>query len=324
MTSSSLRAFALSVVVATALGTVGSPAARAQDTAEARRLFEQGIERADQERWGEAVELFRRSRAIVERPSTIFNLGNALFRLARYQDAIRAFEDYLRVAGPAEEDQRVSAQQLIATARRSLSTLALDVSPADAVVRVDGQIADGTGASRELAIDPGEHTIVVSATGRREATSRVALLPGARVAQRIDLAVSTEVTTLPRGPARLTITSNVGTATVRLDGDEVGTGTASEEVEPGRHTIEVSADGHRSFRRVVTVRAGGAVEVQATLERVGGEESGGVLSSPVFWIVSGIVVAGAATGAILAVALGGEEDPSRGSSGVVLMGLHAD
>ena len=321
--SGSMRALALVVLVVSSMGGLVSRA-HAQNTAEARRLFEEGIDRADQERWGEAVELFRRSRAIVERPSTVFNLGNALFRLARYQDAVRAFEDFLRIAEASDADGRRSAQQLMETARRSLGRLVLTLSPGEAEVRIDGQVVDGSGATREITIDPGEHTLAVRAPGRREATSRVSVLPGARVEQRVELAVSTEVTAVPRGPARLTITSNVSGATILLDGDEVGSGTASEEVEPGRHTIEVTADGHRSFRRVVNVRRGAALEVQATLERIGGDEGGGVFSSPVFWIVSGLVVAGAATGAILAVTMSGESDPARGSTGVVLMGLHAN
>jgi len=297
-----------------------TPGDDASAAAEARSLFEQGLERADHEQWGEALEYFRRSRALLERPSTVFNLGNALYRLGRYREAIHAFEDFARIADPADADSRRSATDLLAACRGSLGTLVLRITPGSAYVRIDGQLVEGAGELRELEVDPGEHVVSMSAPGRRESTMRLALLPGTRLERVIGLAVSTDVTGLPGGPARITVTSNVSNAVITLDHHEVGRGTAVEEVEPGSHAIEVAAPDHETFRRTVLVRRGASLEIAAALERSGG---GGIFASPAFWIVTSIVIAGAATGTVLALTLGGEEDPNRGSSGVVLMGLHA-
>ena len=61
-----------------------APVARAQDVPpptdataalEARTLFEDGVRMSRDERWAEALDRFRRSRALVPRPSTLFNIA---------------------------------------------------------------------------------------------------------------------------------------------------------------------------------------------------------------------------------------------------------
>ena len=58
-------------LVSTAFLAVPAGIAAQSSEAEARALFEQGLEYAQQERWGEALVYFRRSHVIVERPSTL-------------------------------------------------------------------------------------------------------------------------------------------------------------------------------------------------------------------------------------------------------------
>ena len=48
---------------------------------EAKRLFLRGIELADRGVWAEALEAFRGSLGLAVRPRTVFNVGNALYRL---------------------------------------------------------------------------------------------------------------------------------------------------------------------------------------------------------------------------------------------------
>jgi len=288
------------------------------DSSRARALFTRGVELADDERWGEAVEYFRRSRALVERPSTVFNLGNALLRLGRYNEAVRAFQDFLAMPNAQDAGQRAQAEQAMATARESLGRLVLTVSPDTAHVLVDGTAIETTGPTREIWLDPGDRSIRIVAEGREPETFTVSALPGVRFERRIDLAPA-------RGPrSRISVRSTVASALIEIDGDRVGRGQVNETVTPGRHRIEVSATGYRTTHRDVDLDAGESLSVEAPLEPLGAAggsgESGGILSSPIFWIVTGVVVVGAGVGIGVAVASGGAEDPYAGTTGVVLTG----
>src|SRR5258706_7161616 len=103
------RMQALSLVVCAAIA-LSASLARAQSSApiaqpatppgaaEARALFEQGLAYGDHDQWGQALEAFRRARAIVERPNIVLNIAIALMRLGRPTEAIRAVEDFMRIS----------------------------------------------------------------------------------------------------------------------------------------------------------------------------------------------------------------------------------
>ena len=82
---------------------------------QARELFEQGIERTEEERWGEALEYFRRSDTLVSRPSTTFNIAVALLRLGRSGEAVDALDAYLRatVNDAVERPRRRQARRML-------------------------------------------------------------------------------------------------------------------------------------------------------------------------------------------------------------------
>jgi hypothetical protein len=171
-------------------------------TQRARELFQQGLERADQERWSEAVELFREARGLVERPSIVFNLGVALVRLGRAVEARQVFERFIEIA-----DARREARD-IAAARRHLNelasvvaTLELHVDPPNAIVEVDGAIADGDGATREIAIDPGSRRVVVHFEGYEPERFEIAMSPGARELREVTLEVIPPPMPFPPEPA---------------------------------------------------------------------------------------------------------------------------
>jgi hypothetical protein len=253
----------------------------------------------------------------VERPSTAYNLAVALLRLGRPSAALDALDDYLRTSDPeAEADRRAQARELLETALGSIAHVSLTVDPAGAVVRVDGERVGGEGVVRELRLDPGEHTVRVQAEGYEPSTFELSVLDGERSTREVVLERRTE----PTGPARLRITSDLPAARVFIDGAEVGLGTYVDELEPGRHRVEVRAEGYVSFRRTLELAPGERREVQASLSR---RETGpSLLEDPVFWIVTAAiaVAAGAAVG--IGVAVGStSEPPYGGNTDVVLQGL---
>ncbi|WP_157069350.1 PEGA domain-containing protein [Sandaracinus amylolyticus] len=155
---------------------------------EARTLFEQGVRASREERWAEALDAFRRSRALVERPSTLFNIAIALDRLGRLRAAIGAIDEYLATSDPvADEVDRREAMRLRVDAEARLARITLRVEPDDASVALDGAPLAG-GSERTTIADPGDHVVVVSAPGYVDQRHEIAVRPGADVERVIELA----------------------------------------------------------------------------------------------------------------------------------------
>ncbi len=211
--------------------------------AEARALFARGRDLAHDRRFNEAAALFTRSVALVDRPSSRFNLALCHYALERYVEAIAHLERYLAIADRAQEGLSWDdALRMITHARRSVAALALEVTPADARVTVDGAPVDG-GAHRAVSLNPGAHVVRVDAPGH--APSLVTVRPGA--GERLLRVVHLEPT--QRRP-RLTVRAR-DAAPIRVDGEAVGHGEASLELAPGPHVLTVGA-----LRREVVLEDG--------------------------------------------------------------------
>lgn len=123
-------------VIAVAFGVV-SASARADTSpeAQAKALFDQGLVASDEERWADAAALFEHSRGLLERPSTVFNLLGALYRLGRYDESLRLVQRYLEISDPvADATRRHETDELRASIERAraktTSPVASSVAPA--------------------------------------------------------------------------------------------------------------------------------------------------------------------------------------------------
>jgi tetratricopeptide (TPR) repeat protein len=158
-------------------------------TAEARTAFSDAVALGDQDRWAEALELFRRSLALVPRPSTRFNVGFALFRLGRFGEAIENFDAYLAATEGETSDLRTEAQRRRAEALANLAELEVVLDPPDATLAVDDVPDASTGASRTLTLDPGRHVLSATAAGRLDLREEVSLALGEHRRQALTLAM---------------------------------------------------------------------------------------------------------------------------------------
>jgi len=307
------RVWFMLAALAAALRIAGPAApARAQtttETREARAAFDEGRTASAEERWIDALAAFERSRALVERPSTVFNLAAVLVRLGRAREALAALDDLARIAD-ARRDAAVLAQatELRASATASLRHVRIRVAPPDARLEVDGVPVEAAGEERALELDPGAHGVVASREGHAEA--------------RYELPVGVEVLeiVLEPLPATLEVRSNAPAATVRIDGEVRGTGSARAELAPGAHTVALEAEGFLPFEREVRLGPGESTTLDAALEPVPPAED--IASSPLFWglAAGGVaVVVGVAIGVAFATA--GEGPPYGGTSNVVLAPL---
>jgi hypothetical protein len=177
----------LTLVLSSALSVA---TAHAQNAQQARALFEQGLSAADAQRWEQAADLFRQSRAIVDRPSTAYNLAVALEHLGRAREALESLADYFRMSN-AEESRYARATALRAELDARVARVVLTVTPDTARVEVDGALREGTGAQRELVLDEGDHVFTISAEGLAPQTVRLSLARGTRTAREVALVAAT-------------------------------------------------------------------------------------------------------------------------------------
>lgn len=283
-------ALALAVLLswpsAGALAQTRTPAQTRAQEAEARALFEQGRGLAEAEQWVEALDAFRRSRAVAERPTTIFNIATTLIRLGRAQEAIATIAELERLADPRQHAQLLrDAAQIRQQAEASLRHVTLRVSPEAATVEIDGQVVTATGVERAVTLDPGAHTVVVALDGYQ--TERFTLEPG----------TDTRDVVLPPLDGVLNIVPSVDTARVTVDGADRGTGTLRLTLSPGTYAIGITADGYLPFERSFDLLPGAELTVDAALEPV--PTSGDLTQDPVFWGILGGAVGAAIIGAVV-------------------------
>jgi hypothetical protein len=147
---------------------------------EARVLFEKGVEASDAQHWVEAIDAFRRSLALVERPSTRFNLITALYRHGEYQEATEVARAYLSLTDPEKDKaKRAEVEKLLADMRDDIGTLVLDITPSNAQVRIDGTLLPA-GQRHELPLTPGKHEVILSAEGYAPRIETVTVDKGVR------------------------------------------------------------------------------------------------------------------------------------------------
>lgn len=168
--------------------------------AEAQALFRRGIELGEQDHWADALEHFRRSWELAERPNTMFNIAYASHRLGRFREAIAALDEYLARTEGELSERREEAVQLRGEALASLVELRVLIEPPEARLLVDGELDPGIGPVRRIVLDPGRHVLRASAPGRDEASVTISVLAGERGERQIVLAPSAPQDPLPRPP----------------------------------------------------------------------------------------------------------------------------
>lgn len=128
------------------------------------------------------------------------------------------------------------------------------------------------------------------------------------------------------------VTGDTNGATVLLDEQELPAAMwgVATPVDGGEHTVVAERGEETLPRRTVTVEEGATAEVSLDLpafpspeilanqQSASGhdedvEESGGVLSSPWFWVIIGVVVAGGVIAGVALAASGGSEEPFQGN-----------
>ncbi len=161
----------------------------AQEQALARRLFDEGVALAEAERWAQALSAFRRSADLVVRPSTSYNIANALYRLDRPVEGLRELDRYQAMpevlTNLRDRERGVDLRNLLDGA---VGRLRLTITPASAEVLIDGKLFPETGTNREILVNPGSHSIQVTHRGYETDSREIEVERGGRHADTIALA----------------------------------------------------------------------------------------------------------------------------------------
>lgn len=278
----------------------------AEARAQSRERFERGVALLAESSYPDAVRELEAARSLYPTASIHFNLGLAYRGIGRSRDAIASFERFLAAVGETGDPARVEeVNRYLRTLRSALARVRVQVSPPDAQVSVDGSpIAVGTS---EISLDPGAHVIEASAPEHRSVRREIRLEPGSS---------TTEVLALEHVAGRATLALDVSPdhAAVQLDGTPRGVGDQEIELDPGAHTLAVSADG-RDLSREFSIAAGQRLALSMQVPQGGDDLTW-------LWVVIGVVVVGGA--AAVTTALLYEPDvqqPIVPNLGIVMTGL---
>ncbi len=148
--------------------TLDAPAVR---SALAAAAFARGRQALLARRNDEAADAFHEAVRIEPTAGTWRWLGVTLRGMARYTEAIAAFERYLAAPeADATAEQLAQAHVALAEMRRALGTLVVTVSPSRTTLLVDAR-PRSIGAG-EVELDPGEHVVELRAEGVSNAPRR--------------------------------------------------------------------------------------------------------------------------------------------------------
>jgi hypothetical protein len=263
----------------------------ASETALAREQYNQGMAAARANRWEDAYRAFMRSYELVRRPLLLLNLASAEEQTGRLVEAAEHYRQFLReVTSGREAEQRPTAEQGLARVEPRIPRVRVVINglrDGDTVWLDDGALSTAA-LDAPLPLNPGSHVLVVRSgdveLGRAsfelaEGTTREVALTLDRPATRSGGASGTIAAGAPRD--------------VRLVDASSG--------DDGRSPVDLlSVDGGRGREG----RAGAR------------DEDGGVLASPVFWAVVGVLVVGSVTAGLVIATSGGLE-PFSGNLGSV-------
>jgi hypothetical protein len=184
----SFAAIAVSMILAFGGAAQAQPRA---DLARARRLFGEGVEHLEAERWSEAAEIFRQVMRVRSTGQVKFNLALAYQGLGQLADAAELLREVADDRGSPDE-LRGEAREVIEAMESRIGHLTIRVQGDDdrAAVFLDGEEVGLDRIGYPIAVDPGEHQVAMR-RGRETLSSREI---------RVGEGESREITLVPVGP----------------------------------------------------------------------------------------------------------------------------
>lgn len=203
-----IRSASRGLALALALVAAAPGPVEAQDVAAAEALFEKGVAAMKAGDFEKGCPSIEQSHALDPRPGTLFTLAECERKRGRTATAATRYEDYLnlyRRLPPAQQETQRDRPKLAEERRdeqRKLSPkLTLTVAaatPPGAVAARNGIAQPGPTLGVALPVDPGSHTLTLTAPGRPPAERVVTLANGEEKA--VELELTAAAGSPPSGP----------------------------------------------------------------------------------------------------------------------------
>lgn len=238
--------------------------APADDQARARQLFEQGVDAARAEDLGAAIDAFVESYALYPHPGTLLNLGLYQLRAGRRVDAHATLSTLVDRWGDVISDRaRAEVGERLLELEAALAFVTVSTSPPGAVVSLDGVELGPTPLPGPIAREPGPCTVEARLEGHEPAAETLPLRAGER--STVSLVLAPIADAGADAPPALVVESRTAGASASVDGAAPAPVPLRLALEPGEHEVALSAPGHASQTRRVTLPASGEVRLDLTL-----------------------------------------------------------
>jgi hypothetical protein len=140
------------------------------ELAEARRLFDVGKKAEEDDRWGEALEAFRKIASVKKTPQVIFHVALAEEHLGHLAAALAHFEEAEELARKEPDSAKQvldNVPEHLEALRARTPTVEISVSGAeDYAVTIDGAPVSREALAAPIRLDPGKHTVVATGPGQ--------------------------------------------------------------------------------------------------------------------------------------------------------------
>jgi hypothetical protein len=222
---------------------------RSQLPEPARKAWDAAKQLAGANDYKGALVEFQRAYELSQNPRVLYNVGITEKLLTHYARAVDAWDKELHEgAGKLTATEIGELKNAIAIVQQFVTTIEVTANEPDATLYVDDYAIGKTPFVGPVRIDVGKHTLRLSKDGFVDATQNVDVASGAKTPVTFKLE--------PRQKTAL-VSVTVGgapSATVFVDGKDMGPAPFKGELSAERHTIEARAPGYVTVGQTVDVQ----------------------------------------------------------------------
>jgi hypothetical protein len=215
----------------------------------ARHAWDTAKQLADANDYKGALVEFNRAFDLSQNPRVLYNVGVVEKLLTHYARAVAAWNRELTEgAGKLTPGEIVELKNAIAIVQQFVTSIDVTANEADASLFIDDYAVGKTPFTAPVAIDVGKHTLKLTKTGFVDAVQQVEVASGQKtpVTFKIEPQNKTALVSVTVGGAP--------SATVFIDGKDMGPAPFKGELSADRHTIEARAPGFVTVGQTVDVQ----------------------------------------------------------------------
>jgi hypothetical protein len=217
----------------------------------------------------------------------LWNMAACEKNLRHYSKVYKLVERYVDLGGGTLSDSdKKDAAELLDAMKSYISRVKISVNEVDATITIDDEVVGMSPLMETVLLDMGSRRIRVTKPGFGEYSETLQVQGSSELPLTIKLVKETH-------EGRIVIGAGADNM-IYLDGKMVGTGRWEGVVASGTHMLRVTAPGLKSYQTEVVVNDKETRTLGITLEREAKKEGSGAL----WWVIGGVLVAGAAGSAV--------------------------